>query len=384
MIDKLESFKCTGCAACENVCPIDAIQIKLDNSGFYYPVVNEKCIKCGKCVEVCNNRITHVNSNYAEPITYAAWSKDKDIRFTSTSGGAFSEFATFVLSNGGVVVGAQYNESNLVEHVLIKSVSELEKIRQSKYIQSEVGKVFKVIKRSLAENQVVLFCGTPCQVAGLYSYLGRDYENLITVDFICRGVNSPKAYRAWLDEIEKNESAKVVKVWFKYKENGWKKSPRCTRVDYDNGKSCVYDQQKNLFMEGYLSYDLYMRPSCGRCQFKGVPRYSDITLADFWKLEAKLDDDKGTSMVLLNNKKGEDLFEDIKSKLNYHRKEFRDIYQGNTYFDKSANVSKKSESFLKALDKMSFSEALTKYSKKTLIEKIYYKTKNVLRKLIKR
>ena len=233
--------KCTGCELCANVCNHNAIKMVSDDMGFYYPNINEACIECNLCKIKCDERLIKTN-NYLEPETYAAWSKDKDIRYNSTSGGLFSELANEIIRMGGCVVGAQYNEDNLVEHVLVENLIGIEKIRQSKYIQSRSGNIYQIVKKMLNENRYVAFCGTPCQVAALNSYLGhKSFEKLITIDFICRGVNSPKAFKAWLNEIENSNNSKVVKVWFKYKEGGWKTSPKRTRLDFKNGNFKIKD-----------------------------------------------------------------------------------------------------------------------------------------------
>lgn len=245
---------------------------------------------------------------FAVPETYAVWSKDQDIRYCSTSGGAFTEFAKAIIADGGLVAGARYNDENLVEHDLIDSYEGIEKLRQSKYMSSSMGDIYKRVKTELDSGRLVGFCGSPCQVAGLYSFLGKEYENLFTMDFICRGMNSPKAFKAWLSEIEQREGCKVTKVWFKYKEGGWKTSPRRTRLDFENGSYKIYKGEKNLYMHGYLTSNLYIRPCCGDCRFKGVPRKSDVTFADFWGIDKELDDDKGTSMLLVNSEKGKKIF----------------------------------------------------------------------------
>lgn len=377
MVSWIEKNQCTGCASCANICPVNAIEMRLDNSGFEYPVINENaCIHCKACEQVCLKRISKENNNYSIPKTYAAWSRRKEIRFHSTSGGAFSELAAVVLQKGGVVIGAEYDKENLVRHTVIKQAEKLEKIRQSKYIQSSMGYIFREIRSYLNSEKSVVFCGCPCQVSGLYSYLGKEYPNLVTIDFICRGVNSPKAYQAWLLEIEKSAGSRVVKVWFKYKKEGWKKSPRCTKVDFENGRSLVFEQKDNLFMEGYLGYNLYMRPCCGTCQFKGIPRRADITLADFWGLEKELDDDKGASMILVNNSKGEELFRQARPKMEVFERNFDEIFKGNTYFDKSVEISDKSLDFLKELDIKPFSKVLKKYMHTAIYKKIRKKIKN--------
>lgn len=298
------------------------------------------------------------------PDTYAVWSKNEEIRYNSTSGGAFSEFAKVIIDEDGIVVGARYNADNLVEHAMINTYDGIKELRQSKYLSSSMGNIYIKTKELLMAGKLVAFCGSPCQIAGLYSFLGKEYENLFTMDFICRGMNSPKAFKAWLCEIEKNEGSKVSKVWFKYKDGGWKTSPKRTRLDFENGTYKVYEYEKNLYMHGYLTSNLYIRPCCGNCLFKGVPRKSDITFADFWGIESELDDDKGTSMLLVNSEKGRMYFEKIRKNLEVHEKEFNSIFAGNPMFTTSAVVPENGQDFLMDLDNMSFSEAIKKYTPK--------------------
>lgn len=295
---------------------------------------------------------------YMVPDTYAVWSKNCDTRYNSTSGGAFSEIARAILADGGIVSGARYNKDNLVEHVLIDSYDEIAQLRQSKYMSSSLGNIYREIKDSLVEGKLVAFCGAPCQVAGLYTFLEKEYDNLFTMDFICRGMNSPKAFKAWLNEIEQQEKNEAVKVWFKYKEGGWKSSPQRTRIDFSNDTYKVYEGEKNLYMYGYLTSNLYIRPCCGRCQFKGIPRKSDITLADFWGIEKELDDDKGTSLLLINSDKGREYLEKVQCNLNVYKKDFESIFAGNPMFTTSAIVPKAGHDFLTDLDNMSFSDSL--------------------------
>lgn len=303
-----------------------------------------------------------ISNNFIKPITYATWTKDADIRYHSTSGGAFTEFAKAIISEGGYVAGAQYNSDCLVEHALVSDLEGIERLRQSKYVQSNLNNIYKQVKEKLDEGKIVGFCGAPCQVAGLYNFLEKkEYSNLFTMDFICRGMNSPKAFKAWLTEIEQEENSKAKKVWFKYKDGGWKTSPKRTRVDFEDGHFKVYEGEKNLFMHGYLSSNLYIKPSCGNCACKGLPRHGDITFADFWGIEAKYDDDKGTSLLLINSEKGQVYFDEIKENMEYHEKDFDDILGGNPMFTSSVEVPENAHLFLEDLDRMSFTDALKKY-----------------------
>lgn len=356
----LKDDQCTGCAACANICPKKAITMRPDESGFIKPVIQQElCINCGCCEKACP--VLHPvppKGNTDSPAIYAAWSLDGSTRYKSTSGGAFSELCKGIYARGGAVVGAAYDEDMMIRHVVTTNVQELDLIRQSKYAQSEIGDVFRQIKKLLLEDREVLFCGCPCQVAGLFSYLGKPYEKLYTVDFICRGSNSPKAYRKWLDMLETKYHARATRVWFKNKECGWNRFS--TRVDFENGKVYRKDRYHDLFMKGYLEKNLYIRPSCAQCPFKGLPRMADITLADFWRVDKKLDADMGTSMVVINNERGAQLLEACKYQLFLQERTLDEALKGNRMFDTSAWVSRYSGEFLRSLDTLRFDHAYYK------------------------
>lgn len=382
LVEGVDKNVCTGCAACYNSCPQNCIKMLQDEMGFLYPNIDEtKCKHCGLCTKICPiiNKVENKNNTY--PDVYAAWSNSEEIRYKSTSGGAFSELATYVLERGGIVAGAEYNQDNLVVHTLIDSIEGLEKIRQSKYVQSDIKDTYKQIKQQLLTGRSVAFCGAACQVAGLYSYLGSKPDNLITFDFICRGMNSPKAYKFWLEEIEEKYKAKVTRVWFKYKKNGWKQSPRCTRIDFDNGTTCILEGENNTFMVGYLDLNLYIRTSCGDCHFKGTPRIADITLADFWGISSDLDDNKGTSLIMANNEKGQKFIELASSRMNICKRNYEEISGGNVCAEKSVEINPKSSEFLISLGSKPFSKLLKKYMGITIVSRIKKKIKKLLKAL---
>lgn len=364
----LSKVKCTGCGACANACPQRAIKMESDQLGFEYPHITERCNNCGLCENICKSRV-NLQISYNIKV-FAAKSLNEETRFNSTSGGIFTELAKKILLENGCVAGARYAKDMLVEHVLIHSLEELSCLRQSKYVQSSIKEVFAEIKKELQCGKKVLFCGTPCQVAGLTSYIGKNNENLITADFICRGVNSPKAFDKWLKEIQQINNNRVSNVWFKYKINGWKKSPKCTRVDFINGDYKVYDGDDNAYMKGYLESNLYMRPSCGNCDFKGDSRPADLTIGDFWGLDKKWDDDGGTSLVIVNSEKGEKLFREIQPYILYTSMNSQYAIDGNPCFQESVDISPFSKKFLQSLDCLEFSEGIKRYSK--ISEKYLY------------
>lgn len=335
------SNACTGCSACFNICPTDAVSISHDTEGFLHPSVDsEKCVGCGKCAAIC----PVLPENKSEPLSgepdcYAAWSKDEEIRYNSTSGGVFTHLAEAVLDMGGAVSGAKYRDDNLVEHAVIHNKSEIELLRQSKYVQSEVGTVFRQIKSELTSGKLVLFAGTPCQCAGLRAYLGRDDPNLYLCDFICRGVNSPLVYKAYLRELEEKYGSRVKKVWFKNKTFGWNKF--ATKIVFENGQEYIADRETDPFMLGYIKSrtTLYMRPSCYQCQFKGIARPTDITLADFWGVEHVLPDidtTNGVSAVMVHSDKGQSLLK--KSSLNLIKCGMNEIVKNNRCLSQSVPV----------------------------------------------
>jgi len=238
----------------------------------------------------------------------------------------------------------------------------------------------------LLNNRLVAFCGSPCQVAGLLKFLKKPYENLITFDFVCRGTNSPKAYLKYLEMLERKYKSKIKRIWFKNKTYGWNRFS--TRVDFKNGKTYIKDRYTDLYIRGYIEENLYMRPCCFNCKFKTFPRVSDITLGDFWKIEErypKMDFDKGTSLVMVNSNRGEDLFGLISNNIYYKKSTLNVALKGNPVIIKSSTRNPKSDVFMNMLDKYSFDVCFKKCTKNKFLKDIQmkiYKTKNKIRKLL--
>ena len=365
MIQITDKLKCCGCNACGDICPKDAITFKTDIEGFWYPEVDmERCIDCGLCEKVCpEQHIGELKKNdYERPITIAAINKDMQVRWDSTSGGGFSALADVMYRKGGYVSGAVYNEDFSVSNFISDNPGDLLRLRSSKYLQSNAGGLYKQIRELLRKGEKVLACGTPCQMAALRSYLCKDYDNLIIVDFVCRGVNSPKVYRKYLDSLERKYGGKVVYVKAKNKELGWRNLTR--KVVFDNGKSYYGVRMEDDFRRGYHT-NVFCRPSCYVCRYKGFPRMADITIADYWGIERvdkNLDNNIGTSMVLLNSKKGEAYFEQVKDKLEWIYTEFESILPGNIALRKPIEPAKiNREQFFNDLDKGTFDDVVQKY-----------------------
>ena len=365
MISITNKVNCCGCNACADVCPCGAITYKSDNEGFWYPNVDESiCVNCGMCEDVCPvvSQADFIQ-RYDDPKVYAAYNKNEEIRLDSTSGGVHSILADKMFDKNAFIGGAVYNKDHTVSQIITDKRERLPEIRSSKYLQSDASSVYKTIAERLEEGREVFFCGTPCQVQALYKFLGKDCDNLITADFICRGVNSPKVFLSYMEMLEEKYGSHATDIKFKSKEKGWHNFS--IRVKFENGKVYCKDRWHDLFFIGYLQYNNFVRPSCYDCKFKCFPQKADITLADFWgieKLDPSMDQDKGTSMVMINSDKGAALFDAIKDDIVYKEFSRKEAAVGNPAMNHSLRSQFGTrEGFFADLDKMSFDRLAIKY-----------------------
>ena len=251
--------KCTGCKACGDICPTDAISFQIDKEGFwYYKIDDELCIHCKKCIVACPE-VNKYQSKMQEPEIYAAWSRDNEKRMNSTSGGLFYSFSKYVLDMGGYVVGCQYStDYKSAYHTIINNIKNLDRLMGSKYFQSDTKGVYKEVKKLLDKGEKVFFSGAPCQVAALYQFLGKEYPNLITMDFICLGINSPKAFSAYVEEQEKKHKAQVSYIQLKNKIKGW--NSLATYMEFKNGRSYLADKNEDPWIKGYIKEFAFILP----------------------------------------------------------------------------------------------------------------------------
>ena len=309
-------YECCGCGACAAVCSNGAIGMRTDEEGFLYPVVaDDKCVECGACVSVCRAGVGKIKAS-DNVSAFAAYCIDESIRKSSSSGGIFSILAEEVLRHGGVVYGAAFDERFSVKHIAVDKVSELPRLRGSKYVQSDIGDCFADVKRNVLAGKQVLFSGTPCETAGMMNYLGGRHENLLTVDLVCHGVPSPAVWDAYVREIcGAKDYDDIKRISFRDKTISWREySVLFVFKDNTEHRRAMKDDP---YMQGFLR-NLYLRPSCHACRFKGDNRTSDITLADFWGIEKvipEMYDGRGTSLVLTNTKKGLKFLARIKDKM---------------------------------------------------------------------
>lgn len=383
MIEIKNKVDCCGCNACGDACAHGAITFKTDIEGFWYPEVDKaKCVDCGLCEKVCPIiNIKELKKNdLPQSICYAAEHKNMEVVFDSTSGGLFSALADLMYKSEGYVGGAVFNEDFSVRQYISNDKEDLVRIRSSKYLQSSLEGFYKQVRDLVRKGEHVLVCGSPCQMAALRAFLKKDYENLIIADYICRGTNSPKVWRKYLDSFEERYGSKVVYCKAKSKEYGWRNLTQ--KVILANGKHVYETKDQSNYTKGYLQTGVYCRPSCYDCKFKGYPRISDITLADFWgieKINTSMEKNLGTSLVMINSKKGEAYFEKVKKRINYIEVPFKSIEAGNPSLNKpleSAKVDRKQ--FFEDLDKMSFLQIADKYILKSNRISIKRKIKGVL------
>jgi coenzyme F420-reducing hydrogenase beta subunit len=361
--DNTRKNNCFGCCACQNVCPTDSISMVQDNEGFLYPHINEQaCISCGKCENVCPVIFKYKHEGKIEkPFVYAALYKNEDIRKKSSSGGIFTVLARYVFENHGVVFGVGFDKDFNVIHKYADNMNELEELRGSKYVQSYIGNTYKQAEKFLKQGRRVLFSGTPCQIAGLQGYLGRKFNNLITCDIICHGTPSPKVYKMYLSYISQKKKSSINKINFRNKNKGWKNFS--LKIKFKNKKTYISDLITDPFLNGFLK-NLYLRPSCHICPFSNINRISDITLGDYWgvaKYHPEMDDDKGTSLVLINTEKGKEIFEKCKSLLNYIQSNIDWAIAGNSCLVEPCIPHKNRENFFKVLNSQPFENVLNKY-----------------------
>lgn len=367
MIQIKNNVDCCGCNACGDVCTHHAITFRTDHEGFWYPEVDkDKCVDCHLCESVCPIiNIEELKKNeFEKPICYAAVHKNYEVRFDSTSGGVFSAFAEKFYRDKGYVGGAVYNDDWSVRQYISAEKTDLPLLRSSKYQQSNFEGFYIKVRDLLRKGERVLVCGSPCQMAALRSFLHyKDYDNLLILDFVCRGTNSPLIARKFNDFLESNHQSKIVYKKAKNKELGWKNLT--LKVIFKNGESEYIPKAANAFTRGYLGTGVFCRPSCYDCRFKGFPRVADITLADFWGIEKvapDMFDNIGTSLVLLNNGKGLRFFEAIQQKLKIQELPYETALEGNPSILQPLQTAKiDRDMFFKDAETMDFNQLADKY-----------------------
>lgn len=315
-ISILAKTGCYGCGVCVDVCPTQCIQLENDEEGFPYPVVDHpECIDCQWCILSCPGMNDLTRERFLnQPIFYAGYINDDRVRYLSSSGGFFSPLAEKILSEGGVVYGARYDFDGMtVEHARVDNLEELPPLRKSKYVQSGTVNIYPQIKKDLTEKRKVLFTGTPCQVEGLHLFLKQDDENLFICDIICHGVPSPVLFQQHFSAMQAQLAKPITDIDFRTKIKGWK-GPLELYLQVASGEESTLTYAPLDAYYALFLANLILRPCCYHCKYASTQRRSDITLGDFWgvkKNHPELFDGKGTSLILVNTEKGQQLLETL-------------------------------------------------------------------------
>ena len=397
MIEIKEKSQCCGCTACSSICPKKAIVMKQDEEGFMYPIIDKsKCVNCGLCDKVCP--VKNVKEEEFEQKAYIVNNKDDEIRKDSTSGGAFTPIAEYVLNRGGVVFGAAFDKNYNVAHTYVDNKENLTILRGSKYVQSFLGDTFKQVKDFLNDNRMVCFSGTPCQIEGLKKFLQKDYKNLITVDVMCHAAPSPLVWKKYLNyELSKLKGKKIKKVLFRDKSKyGYKYSTMTIKTDKDEYSKGV---ESDPYLRAFFG-DLSDRPSCYDCKFKKQCHVSDFTIWDCFvvdNFDKNLDDDKGTSRILINTENGRNIFDKIKENYSYTEVKTQSLVKNVKEMLNSVEMNEERILFFKdlnELDENTFFEKWFPDSIKVKIERnirifmaktgIYKSVKKIIKKILRK
>lgn len=377
MIEITQKKNCTGCGACINACPLHIISFQEDGEGFIYPHVEmDKCINCHLCEKSCP-MLKELHSQSVAivgyPQFYAGQLKKKKDLLDVSSGGAFWAFSQAFIDKGGIVYGAVQENVDEIFHFRASDFDGIKLIRRSKYFQSDTRLSMNHVKEDLKKGLFVLYSGTGCQIAGLKSFLGKEYENLITCDVVCHGVPSRKVWKKYREEKEQHERKKIQTLVFRDKTLGWSKNQYM--ISYNDGSIERERSTKQLFHAGYLK-GLFYRPSCGDCKFASMPRVSDITLADFWKYNGRFTEqyiDLGVSLITVNSPKGLKLLEMSSKYLDYETTSMELAVSSCRHLDRHPKENPDREAFFNLFFEKGYYAAAEKYIKINNKKKIFVK-----------
>lgn len=371
MINVSDKSQCCGCWACENICPKKCITMKEDHEGFRYPEIDEdSCINCGLCERVCPIKLPKQNDDV--PLSYVVQHKNSNILRTSTSGGFFTSIAKYAIEKGGVVFGATFDVNMELRHSYSDTLEGCKKFRGSKYVQSLIGDTYKQAKSFLDSGRMVVFSGTPCQIAGLYGFLKeRIYENLITVDLVCHGVPSPLLFRKYISFYEKKGKSKIINYLSRDKYYGYDYST--ATIFFDNKKKQYHKGMEADIMLRLYFKNICSRPSCYNCHFKTLNRVSDFTIFDCWNAQSvsKKFSRNGATNVFIHTPKGQLVFDKIKEDFLFATSQINYIIEHDGLMIKHfVPVNSERDEFFNDLNKQDIKYIENKYLNNSNLKKI--------------
>lgn len=375
---------CCGCGACAQSCPKNCISMEPDSEGFLYPKVDEtQCVNCGLCEKVCPILFKQ-KPDSIKVAAYAAYTTNNELREKSSSGGIFSLLAQEILNRGGTVAGAAFAADFSVRHILVETDAELDRLRGSKYVQSRMEDTYVQIRDLLKQGRPVLFTGVACQIAGLKAFLGREYENLYTVDVLCHGVPSPKVWAHYRREQAQIHGKTLEEVSFRDKRKGWRHFSMA--LNFAEGVEYCRSGAEDTYLRVFLR-DLCLRPSCHSCRFKDFPRLSDLTIGDAWGIERHmpdLDDDYGTSVVLVNSEKGMGLWNAVADNAVSRQGELDVLLPKSADSRKSVKPHPNRSRFFAALNRGDSMEQLCKLTRKSPYRRLLSYGKRTVKRLLRK
>lgn len=379
MIDKFINENCIVCKSCYNACPVHAIYYENENTYLQkVRVNNDLCINCGKCIDKCLLLDTAYERSNSK--AFSVFNKNDVIRKNSTSGGIFFSLANYFLNNNGYVCGCILDENINAKHIISNNINDIYKMMGSKYVQSDIGDCFRDIKVLLEQRNAVLFTGCPCHVLALHKFLGKKYDNLYTMDFVCHGTPTFDILNSYVNILEVKHKSKIVEIKFRDKRKGWHNSGVLCK--FENGREYFKSISLDPYIKGFLS-GITIKSGCFNCKVKNFSSQSDFTVGDYWGaevVEKDIDDNKGLSAVIIHTEKAENLLSDLTSEDLFTKEtNLEDIIKYNKNIVEPTKQNKCRDEFFCFAESYGLEKSIKKYLYEKPNEMIKRKSRRVVR-----
>lgn len=381
-----DAEKCTGCGACYNACPQNCIEMELSERGYLLPSIGSGCTGCKACERACPIINDVKRDNQVFPTVYLAHSRDENILRNAASGGIATIINKhYIQKLNGYACGIKFSDDFLAVFDMAGSLDELNALSHSKYVQSSIGDGYRKIKEKLDQNEKVFFCGLPCQVAGLYSYLGREYENLLTADIVCHGTSSSKVFQNYIKYTEEKLGKRIKSICQTNKKYGWNiLIQKLVCIETMDGQKYYYDSKKDSYLHMFLE-NMMLKPSCQSCKYQVMPRIGDLTLGDFFGIGAvhpvKNLNPNGESMVMVNTVKGKQAFESIREDIYCEQRELEEAMYFNHNLWRSSKPHKRYKEFQQDMTSLTYKELSEKYYSSSVLSNVNRVARNIIKKI---